>query len=200
MREGALFATMFGLGAGAVLVGVTVSRLVVGQPPERPAEEPAVLAVEESVPAVAEAVAAKAAPPAVAEAPPRPVVVEPPPAAAVAPVPAPPAAIAVPAPPPAVVSSPAPPAIVSPPTEPRAEVAPPRQQRKAVRKHRRPPAQDEAPLATASIPTDEAEPHASSAAVRHAPIAIVRGGAARPSPGVRAPGPHIIQVDPGGER
>src|SRR5262249_29964238 len=73
MREGALFATMFGLGAGAVLVGVTVSRLVIGQPPERPADERPVLAAEESVPAVAEAVAAEAAPPAPgAQGPPRP--------------------------------------------------------------------------------------------------------------------------------
>jgi len=138
---------------------------------------------------VAEAVAAESAPQApVAEAPPRPAVLEPPPAAVVAPIPAPAAAVAVPA---------EPPATVSPPTEPPVEAAPPRQQRKVVRKHRRPPVQDEAPLATASIPTDEAEP-APSAAVHHAPIAIVRGGAARPSPVVRAPGPHIIQVHPGG--
>jgi hypothetical protein len=41
MRESALFGTMFGLGAGAVLVGVTVSRLVVGQVPEKSAAEPA---------------------------------------------------------------------------------------------------------------------------------------------------------------
>src|ERR1043166_9458228 len=63
MREGALFATMFGLGSGAVLVGMTVSRLVVGQPPETLAEEPA--------PVVAEAL-----PPAIVE-PPSPVVVVP---------------------------------------------------------------------------------------------------------------------------
>jgi hypothetical protein len=46
MREGALFAAMFGLGTGAVVVGVTVSRLVVGQPPEQPADESPVVAVE----------------------------------------------------------------------------------------------------------------------------------------------------------
>src|SRR5262249_31082848 len=46
MRESALFGTMFGLGAGAVLVGVTVSRLVVGQTPERPAAELAAAAVQ----------------------------------------------------------------------------------------------------------------------------------------------------------
>lgn len=46
MRESALFGTMFGLGAGAVLVGVTVSRLVVGQTPEKPAAELAAAAVQ----------------------------------------------------------------------------------------------------------------------------------------------------------
>jgi len=46
MREGALFGTMFGLGAGAVLVGVTVSRLVVGQVPGKPAAELAASAVQ----------------------------------------------------------------------------------------------------------------------------------------------------------
>jgi hypothetical protein len=54
MREGALFATMFGLGAGAVLVGVTVSRLVVGQAPERAAVEPPVAAAEAPPPAIVE--------------------------------------------------------------------------------------------------------------------------------------------------
>ena len=43
MRERALFGIMFGLGAGAVLVGVTVSRLVVGHTSEKLAE-PAALA------------------------------------------------------------------------------------------------------------------------------------------------------------
>lgn len=46
MRESALFGTMFGLGAGAVLVGVTVSRLVVGQVPEKSAAEPAAITVQ----------------------------------------------------------------------------------------------------------------------------------------------------------
>lgn len=46
MRESTLFGTMFGLGAGAVLVGVTVSRLVVGQTPEKPAAELAAAAVQ----------------------------------------------------------------------------------------------------------------------------------------------------------
>jgi hypothetical protein len=197
MREGGLFATMFGLGAGAVLVGVTVSRLVVGQLSERPVGEPPVLAAEVPVPAVVEAVAAEAAA-AAAGAPPRPAVLEPPPAAIVAPVPAPPAVVTVPAEPPAVVSSPPPRASVSPPAEPPVEVAPPRQARKVVRKHRRPPVEDEAPLATASIPTEEAEPAALSAGVHHAPIAIVRGGVAWPRPGAHAPGPHIIQVGPSG--
>ena len=84
MREGALFGTMFGLGAGAVIVGVTVSRLVVGQAPEQPAEEP---------------------PPAAAEAPP-PAIVAPPPAAVVSPATEPPA-VASSAAPPIVVLSPA---------------------------------------------------------------------------------------------
>src|SRR5262249_58575448 len=46
MRESALFGTMFGLGAGAVLVGVTVSRLVVGQVPEKSAAEPATVGAQ----------------------------------------------------------------------------------------------------------------------------------------------------------
>jgi len=52
MRESALFGTMFGLGAGAVLVGVTVSRLVVGQPSDKPAEESPTVATE-TAPALA---------------------------------------------------------------------------------------------------------------------------------------------------
>jgi hypothetical protein len=52
MREGALFAAMFGLGTGAVVVGVTVSRLVVGQAPEHPADEPPVVAAEAPPPAI----------------------------------------------------------------------------------------------------------------------------------------------------
>ena len=182
MREGALFATMFGLGAGAVIVGVTVSRLVVGQAPEQFAEEP---------------------PPAAAEAPP-PAIVAPPPAAVVAPAAeppavassaAPPAVVAPAAEPPAVASSAAPPAIVVSPAEPPAEAIA-RQRRTVVRKHRRAPAQEETPLATASVPTGEAEPAVPSPVVGRAPVAIVRGGAARPNPGPRAPGPRIIQVDP----
>jgi hypothetical protein len=164
MREGALFATMFGLGAGAVIVGVTVSRLVVGQAPEQPAEEP---------------------PPAAVEAPP-PAIVAPPPPAVVAPA----------TEPPAVASSAVPPSVVVSPAEPPAEAIG-RQHRVVVRKHRRPPLQQETPLATASVPTGEAEPAVPSpSVVGHAPVAIVRGGAARPSPGSRAPGPRIIQVDP----
>jgi len=155
MREGALFAIMFGLGAGAVLVGVTVSRLVVGQAPERAADEPPVAAVE--------------APP--------PAIVEPPPTAAFSPA----------AEPPAV----APPVVE--PLEPRAVQ---RQYRAVVRKHRRPPVQEDTPLATASVPTDEAEPAAPSPAVGDESIDIVRGGAARAVPGSRAPGPRIIQIDP----
>jgi hypothetical protein len=175
MREGVLFATMFGLGAGAVLVGVAVSRIVVGDAPERPADEPRVVAASVNI-----------------EAPP-PAIVEPPPAVVPVPAPAPVAAVAAEAP--AVGSSEAPPAIVSPPVEPVAEAAPRRQPRKIVRKHRR-PAIEEAPVATASVPAAEAEPAASSPPVAHGPIAIVRGGAARPVEGTRAAGPRIIHVDP----
>jgi len=163
MREGALFATMFGLGAGAVIVGVTVSRLVVGQPPEQPPEEP---------------------PPAVTEAPP-PAIIAPAPAAVVAPA----------TEPPAVASSAVPPAIVVSPAEPPAEAK--RQRRTVVRKHRRPSAPEETPLATAAVPSGEAEPTVPPpTVVGDPPIGIVRGGAARPNPGARAPGPRIIQVDP----
>ena len=55
MRERALFGTMFGLGAGAVLVGVTVSRLVVGQAPEKPPEEPPTVAAQARTTVVAPA-------------------------------------------------------------------------------------------------------------------------------------------------
>jgi hypothetical protein len=67
MRESALFGTMFSLGAGAVLAGVTVSRLVVGQAPEKSAEEPPAVAVETARPAAVEppAPAAATPPPAV---------------------------------------------------------------------------------------------------------------------------------------
>jgi hypothetical protein len=174
MREGALFASMFGLGAGAVLVGVTVSRLVVGQPPERSAEEPP--------PAVAEVS------PAVAEVPP-PTIVEPPAAAVVESVR--PALVAPVAEPPAAVPS---------ATEPAPPPAVERQRRTLVRKHRRPiPA--ETPFATASVPPGEAEtvvPRPTEAS--HPPIAVVRGGTARPTAGARAPGPRIIHVDSDGGR
>jgi hypothetical protein len=164
MREGALFATMFGLGAGAVIVGVTVSRLVVGQAPEQPAEEP---------------------PPAAAVAPP-PAIFAPPPAAVVAPA----------TEPPAVASSAAPPIVVLSPAGPPAEAIQ-RQHRTVVRKHRRAPVREETPLATAAVPSGEAEAVVPPpTAVGDPPIGIVRGGAARPSPGARAPGPRIIQVDP----
>ena len=159
MREGALFATMFGLGAGAVLVGMTVSRLVVGQPPETLAEEPA-------------PVFAEALPPAIVE-PPSPVVVVP-------------------------VAEP--PAVVLSATEPAPASAVERQRRTLARKHRR-PMPEETPFATASVPRAEVEIVAPAPAeASHPPITIVRGGAARPSPGARAPGPRIIKVDSDGGR
>jgi Meckel syndrome type 1 protein len=61
MRESALFGTMFGLGAGAVLVGVTVSRLVVGQASDKAVEAPAAV-IETASPA-----AVDTAPPAAVE-------------------------------------------------------------------------------------------------------------------------------------
>jgi hypothetical protein len=174
MRESALFGTMFGLGAGAVLVGVTVSRLVGGQVAEKPAEEPP------------------------------PVVVETAPRAVVAPSAA--AAIESAAP---VVSSVAPPA----------EVALSGQHRVLPRKHRRPPSEEAAPptpapiveatpptpapSATGSIANREAPSSAPPRAqvddppvASDGPIAIVRGGVARPA--LRAPGARIIQVEPQG--
>jgi hypothetical protein len=195
MREGALFASMFGLGAGAVLVGVTVSRLVVGQAPERVAEEPPVVAAEALPAPTAEAPpapVAEAPPPAVVSLPPA--VVEPPPAIVEPPA----AAVApAPAPPPATVLAPAPalPAVVAPVAEPPAPPAVQRQHRAIVRKHRR-PSPEETPDVTAAVPTGETEPAARPPLVAHAPIAIVRGGAARVGPGSRAPGPRIIHVDP----
>ncbi|MBV8753418.1 MAG: hypothetical protein JO328_11230 [Hyphomicrobiales bacterium] len=160
MRESALFGTMFGLGAGAVLVGVTVSRLVGGQVPEKPVEEPTAAVVE-----------------------------APPPAAAIQS-----------APPPAVA-----------PVAPPAVIALSGQHRMLSRKHHRPPTPEEAvpkpaplieePAPTASIATREAPPAAPPMAqvtddriARDAPIAIVRGGVVRPA--LRAPGPHIIHVQP----
>jgi hypothetical protein len=140
MRESALFGTMFGLGAGAVLVGVTVSRLVVGQVPEKPAAEPAAAAVQ------------------------------------------------------------APPAAVSSAAEP--PVAVQRQGRALPRKHRRPPVEGEAPVATMSVPNVAAEAAPLLPADDgDSPIAVVRGGAERPIVGSRGPGARIIHVDPpGGER
>jgi hypothetical protein len=181
MRESALFGTMFGLGAGAVLVGVTVSRLVGGPAPEKPAEQPSAAVVE-------------AAPPAA---------VTPPPAA-------------IPSAPPPVVSSVAPPA----------EIALSGQHRALPRKHRRPPAEaaapsapapiveatprtpapvvEQTPPATASIANREAPSPAPQPArvddppvARDGPIAIVRGGVARPASG--GPGARVIQVEPQGQ-
>jgi hypothetical protein len=55
MRERALFSTMFGLGVGAVIVGVTVSRLVVGPAVENGAETPPAAAAETASAAVSSA-------------------------------------------------------------------------------------------------------------------------------------------------
>jgi hypothetical protein len=153
MRESALFGTMFGLGAGAVLVGVTVSRLVVGQPPEKPAVEPP-----------------KVARPREPRAPPRkhlrpPAVVETSPTTA-----------------PVVQETPSPPVVQQLPSA-------------------MAPVVQEPPPTTASVPKREAaaaEPPAlevrDTPITSPSPVAVVRGGAARP--GSRAPGARVIQVEP----
>lgn len=182
MRESVLFGTMFGLGAGAVLVGVTVSRLVVGQAPEKAAEEPPAAAVERAPPA------ASTLPPA------------------------------------AAIHSATPPVVSS--VAPRPEIALSGQHRALPRKHRRSSRVEEAaptaapvveatpatrplvlepsPPATASIANREAPPPApptpqvtDEPIERDAPIAIVRGGVARPAS--HGPGAHIIQVEPQGQ-
>jgi len=166
MRESALFGTMFGLGAGAVLVGVTVSRLVVGQPAEtaRPAQ------VQSPPPAV---VSSAVEPPKVAR--PRephaprkhlrpPAVVETSPTTA-----------------PVVQETPSPPVVQQLPSA-------------------MAPVVQESPPTTASVPKREAAaaelpPDIGDAPIAsHPPVAVVRGGAARP--GSRAPGARVIQVEP----
>ena len=171
MRESALFGTMFGLGAGAVLVGVTVSRLVVGQASEKPAEEPPAPVVDVQPPA-----------PVVIPAPPA--AVTPPPAAAIqsSPPVAPPAEIALsgqhravprkPRRPSAVEEAASKPAPVVEEAAPTGSIA----NRGAPAAAPPPPQLDDPPIA------------------RDAPVAIVRGGAA--PPGSRAPGARIIQVEP----
>jgi hypothetical protein len=126
MRESALFGTMFGLGAGAVLVGVTVSRLVVGQASDKTVEGPP-------------AAVAETAPRAVVEA-------------------APPAAV-----------EPSPPAAVSSVAPPHAGMAMAGQHRPLPRKHRRPPAVEEAARKTAPVARDNVPP--ASIAKREAPTA-----------------------------
>jgi hypothetical protein len=187
MRESALFGTMFGLGAGAVLVGVTVSRLVVGQPPEKPAEAPSSVASE-----AAPALAAETARPAQVQSPPPAVVssaVEPP-------------KVARPREPHAPRKHLRPPAVVetSPTTAPVVQVTPPppfvQDPPSAMA-----PVVQESPPTMASVPNREAlaaEPPALEARdtpiTSPSPVAVVRGGAARP--GSRAPGARVIQVEP----
>jgi len=219
MREGALFGTMFGLGAGAVLVGVTVSRLVVGQAPDKAVEEAPAGVVETASPSAMVATLAPPAepPPAVASS------VAPPPAKMAmagqhrpvprkhrrpstaeeaAPKTAPVAKNATP--PPAEKAAPktapvaqdtAPPASIA---SREAPIAAPPPAEKAAPKTA-PVAQDTAP--TASIAKREAPtappPRAQVAdapIARDAPIAIVRGGIARPAS--HGPGARIIQVGP----
>jgi hypothetical protein len=171
MREGALFGTTFGLGAGAVLVGVTVSRLVVGQAPPKAIEQPPAAAVEMAP----SAAVVETAPPATAEPSPR---------AVVPPVASPPAEIAT-----AGQHRPLPRKHRRPSADD--EIAP----RSA------PAASDTSPTAsiaereapTAAPPPPRAEVMGAPDA-REAPVAIVRGGLLRP--GMRAPGARIIQVEP----
>jgi len=204
MRESALFGTMFGLGAGAVLVGVTVSRLVVGQASDKTVEGPP--------PAVAET-----APRAVVEAAP-PAAVEPSPPGAVSSVAPPHAGMAMAgqhrllprkhrrppaveeaarktAPvardnvPPASIAKREAPTAVPPPAEKAAPKAAP-----VVQEPAPPPsiASREAPTA---VPPPRAEVTDAPFAP-DAPIAIVRGGVARPES--QGPGARIIQVEPQG--
>jgi hypothetical protein len=216
MRESALFAAMFGLGAGAVLVGVTVSRLVVGQAPERAAEEPPVItfapppATTEAPPRIAEPppagaktpppAAVETTPPAAVETTPPAAVETTPPAAAETPPPAaakaPPAAVVEPPRAAVVASTPEPPAVVAPRAEPAAPPTVQRGHRLVVRRHRPPPMPEQTPVATAKVPPHETERPPPGA--HPARVAIVRGGAARPALGARASGPHIIHVDPQG--
>jgi hypothetical protein len=187
MRESALFGTMFGLGAGAVLVGVTVSRLVVGQPPEKPAEAPSSVARE-----TAPAVAAETPRPAQVQSPPSPVVssaVEPPKAARPRESHAPRKHLR----PPAVVEA-------SPTTAPVVQETPSPPVVQQLPSAMAPVVQ-EPPPTRASVPNREALAAESPALeVRDTPIAspspvvVVRGGAARP--GSRAPGARVIQVEP----
>ena len=187
MRESALFGTMFGLGAGAVLVGVTVSRLVVGQPPEKHAEAPSSVARE-----TAPALAAETARPAQVQSPPSPVVssaVEPPKVAR----PREPHAPRKHLRPPAVVETPptTAPAVQETPSPPVVQQLPSAMA----------PVVQESPPTTASVPKREAAaaepppPDVGDAPIASpSPVAVVRGGAARPS--ARAPGARVIQVEP----
>jgi hypothetical protein len=218
MRESALFGTMFSLGAGAVLAGVTVSRLVVGQAPEKSAEEPPAVAVETARPAAVEppAPAAATPPPAVvpraeialsgqhralprkhrratvaekSAPPPAPVMKETAPTSRVVKREAP-----IPAPPAPAVEETAPTASIAKreapiPTPPPAPVVQETAPTASIAK-REVPTPAPAPRAQVDDP-----PLATDAPIaRDAPIAIVRGGVARmESP---APGAHIIQVEP----
>ena len=219
MREGPLFGTMFGLGAGAVLVGVTVSRLVVGQAPERAAEEPPTAAVETVAPAVVEspppAVDSSTAPaaeialagqhralprkhrrPPVAEVAmprPKPVLEQTP--SATPPIAKRETPTAAP-PPPVVKQAPPPPAVEQAP--PATASIPDREAPTAVPLP--PPVVEQTPATTASIPNREETPAvppraevADAPTARHQPIVILRGGIARA--GSRGPGPHIIRVE-----
>jgi hypothetical protein len=147
MRESALFGTMFGLGAGAVLVGVTVSRLVVGQASDKAVEGPP-------------AAVAETAPRAVVEA-------------------APPAAV-----------EPSPPAAVSSVAPPHAGMAMAGQHRPLPRKHRRPPAVEEAARKTAPVARDNVP--TASIAKREAPTAVpppAEKAAPKAAPVVQEPAP-----------
>lgn len=61
MRAGALFGMMFGLGLGAVAIGVTVSRLVIGPAVEKGGQPPAVPVVAAAPPVISSAAAPVAA-------------------------------------------------------------------------------------------------------------------------------------------
>jgi hypothetical protein len=188
MREGTLFGIMFGLGVGAVAVGVTVSRLVVGPAADKGAAPPVVVR-EAPQPALSSAgsreVAPTALPPGVIRPPQQPVVAAPSvsrPAVVEAPLPPKPypdsrPVAVIPSPPVDVPSPAAPvdkPVVLAPANSPAAT----------------PPAPAAAGVnVQIGTPPDAVSP----------PVAIVRSGpapAAAPEPERRSGGARIIQVEP----
>ncbi len=226
MRERTLFGITFGLGAGAVLVGVTVSRLVVGHTSEKVAEPAALAGTELAVvspvvkpppetavqrqhravprkhlrPPVAEEADVATAPVPTVEAKPAPL-----PFAELRPLPTErqdrPVArkqrpIVVEEAP--VVTAPVPTVEEKPALLPLAELREPPTERHdaALTRKQRPAVVEEAPVATASVPGHEADLASPPVEEGDHPIEIVRGGAVPPIVGSRSPGARIIRIDP----